>query len=110
MGDINCAKCGEPWDAYGVRNGDMTEEEAKKFLAGEGCPGCGFGSKCPQCHGTGKHRFGITADTETDDPCNWCDGTGKLKIKEERSLEADFVESALENTDDPDSVLDNLRL
>jgi len=38
--DIKCAVCGEPWDAYGVKNGDMTEEEAKLFLAGKGCPCC----------------------------------------------------------------------
>ncbi len=44
MSDIYCAKCGEPWDAYGVRHGeDMTPEEAGRFLAGEGCPCCRFG-------------------------------------------------------------------
>lgn len=45
MGDVYCAKCGEPWDAYGVFHGDMTEEEAKRFLNGEGCPCCNFGKK-----------------------------------------------------------------
>lgn len=40
MGDIICAICGEPWDAYGVRHGDMTKSEAQKFLAGKGCPCC----------------------------------------------------------------------
>ena len=34
MGDIYCAVCGEPWDAYGVYHGDMTEEEKENFLAG----------------------------------------------------------------------------
>ena len=44
MSDIYCATCGEPWDAYGVRHGeDMTPAEARKFLAGEGCPCCRFG-------------------------------------------------------------------
>lgn len=51
--DVVCAKCGEPWDAYGVRNGDMEEKEAARFLKGEGCPCCGFGSRCPHCDGTG---------------------------------------------------------
>jgi hypothetical protein len=42
--DIECALCGEPWDAYGVRHHlDMTREEARRFLRGEGCPGCRFG-------------------------------------------------------------------
>ena len=54
MSDILCAKCGEPWDAYGVRNGDMEPEESKKFLSGEGCPVCGFGNHCTECLGSGK--------------------------------------------------------
>ncbi len=42
--DIECALCGEPWDAYGVRQFlDMTREEARRFLHGEGCPSCQFG-------------------------------------------------------------------
>src|SRR3990167_11220819 len=45
--DISCAKCTEPWDAYGVRNGDMEPHEAKRFLKGEGCPCCKFGAKLP---------------------------------------------------------------
>lgn len=53
MGDIYCARCGEPWDAYGVRNGDMEKREAKRFLKGEGCPSCNFGENCSSCDGTG---------------------------------------------------------
>ncbi len=42
--DIECAKCGEPWDAWGVfHHEDMTRAEARRFLAGEGCPSCDFG-------------------------------------------------------------------
>jgi len=48
MGDVYCAKCGEPWDAYGVLHGDMTKEEAKRFLNGEGCPCCDFGREVPE--------------------------------------------------------------
>jgi hypothetical protein len=44
MSDIVCAMCGEPWDAYGVYHGDMTSDEAERFLAGEGCPACEFGT------------------------------------------------------------------
>jgi RecJ-like exonuclease len=54
MSDISCAKCGEPWDAYGVKNGDMTDGESRRFLAGEGCPSCNFGTECPSCSGMGK--------------------------------------------------------
>lgn len=57
MSDIYCRKCGEPWDSYGITldigQGDMTPEEVKKFRRGEGCPSCGFGTKCTHCSGTG---------------------------------------------------------
>lgn len=54
MGDILCAKCGEPWDSYGVRHGDMEASAAARFNKGEGCPSCRFGTCCPLCSGTGK--------------------------------------------------------
>lgn len=54
--DIACAKCREPWDSYGVRNGDMTDNEAERFLRGEGCPACGFGTTCVACSGTGLEK------------------------------------------------------
>lgn len=38
--DIRCVVCGEPWDAYGVRHGDMEKWEAELFRAGAGCPCC----------------------------------------------------------------------
>ena len=46
MSDINCAKCGEPWEAWGIMesensdSGDMYQWEAKLFRAGSGCPAC----------------------------------------------------------------------
>jgi hypothetical protein len=49
MGDLICARCGEPWDSYGVFHGDMTEEEKRRFLHGEGCPSC-FGVECQGEH------------------------------------------------------------
>lgn len=60
MGDIYCARCGEPWDSYGITysmgHGDMTVEEAIMFKEGKGCPSCGFGTKCPNCSGTGRKQ------------------------------------------------------
>ena len=38
--DLSCAVCGEPWDAYGVRHGDMLKWESELFLKGAGCPCC----------------------------------------------------------------------
>ncbi|MDD5537373.1 MAG: hypothetical protein PHF12_00225 [Candidatus Omnitrophica bacterium] len=38
--DIYCKRCGEPWDAYGVRHGDLTDEERERFFKGGGCPHC----------------------------------------------------------------------
>jgi len=40
MSDIRCVVCGEPWDAYGVRHGDMAPWEADLFRKGAGCPCC----------------------------------------------------------------------
>jgi hypothetical protein len=54
MADIICAKCAEPWDAYGVRNGDMKILEAERFKKGEGCPCCRFGTACSSCDGSGR--------------------------------------------------------
>ena len=54
--DIHCAKCGEPWDSYGVHHGDLTPAESRRFLRGEGCPSCNFGTTCTQCGGSGKER------------------------------------------------------
>jgi len=71
MGDVHCAKCGEPWDAYGVRHGDMTPEEAKRFWAGEGCPCCRTQDRpCPSCKGTG---------TAWSQPCFACSASGVLR-------------------------------
>ena len=54
MSDIYCAKCGEPWEAYGVATFDaMDEPETARFKNGDGCPCCGFGTRCPLCSGTG---------------------------------------------------------
>ncbi len=80
MADIDCAKCGEPWDAYGVRQaelhgqGDMTLGEAKRFCRGEGCPCCGFGSRCPSCAGGGRdlrYAYGPRR-------CRLCSDTGRV--------------------------------
>jgi hypothetical protein len=38
--DLYCQRCGEPWDFYGVYNGDMTPEEKDDFLKGKGCLAC----------------------------------------------------------------------
>lgn len=178
MGDIRCRMCGEPWDSYGVRNGDMTEAEAEKFLAGEGCPSCDFGKSCPQCSGTGKksdsydrenccrngrilvwspnrsnytysnskwyYGYAPNVKTAPDDiriirsipgfmtrdghvrqawaecptchgkgahlsTCSRCTGTGKLG-KPSPAQENAFYGSALEETDDPDSLLNKWTL
>jgi len=40
MSDITCMVCGEPWDAYGARHGDMAPWEYGLFRQGAGCPAC----------------------------------------------------------------------
>lgn len=76
--DIKCAKCREPWDAYGVRNGDMEPDEARKFLAGKGCPCCGFGTTCVDCNGTGKERGERFYGT---DDCPVCRGSRAVTVR-----------------------------
>jgi len=67
MSDILCAKCGEPWDAYHVRH-DMPADERRKFMSGQGCDACGYGTKCVDCSGTG--RMGRDADRACS--CSTC--------------------------------------
>ena len=38
--DINCIVCGEPWNAYGARHGDMAPWQYELFRKGAGCPCC----------------------------------------------------------------------
>ena len=40
MPDRYCKVCAEPYDAYGIANGDMHRWEAKLFNEGAGCPCC----------------------------------------------------------------------
>jgi len=76
MGDVNCAKCGELWDYYGVRNGDMEPQEGKRFLRGEGCPCCGFGTYCPSCSGTGQEEH------HSYPRCSTCRDGGRILVRQ----------------------------
>lgn len=67
MSDILCAKCGEPQESYSLQagiyksgEGDLTQEEAERFLRGEGCPHCAYGEHCSACNGTGLYDEGRT--------------------------------------------------
>lgn len=68
MSDIYCAKCGEPWDSYGITwdvgEGDMTPAEVKRFRKGEGCPACEFATICTRCRGTGIEPGGSVLHSE----------------------------------------------
>jgi len=83
MSDIYCAKCGEPWDSYGVHaskhnEGDMKPSEAERFLKGEGCPCCHFGTVCVDCHGTGIEDCGYRAAPD----CAECSDNHKLLVRD----------------------------
>ncbi len=67
--DVYCAKCGEPWDYYGLMHGgDMEADEAHRFRRGEGCPCCRFGTTCTTCAGGGCY--------EERSRCRLCFGKG----------------------------------
>lgn len=47
MSDVLCVVCGEPWDFYGARHGDMESWEYRLFKLGAGCPSCEGKSEGP---------------------------------------------------------------
>lgn len=66
MGDIPCSMCGEPWDYYGLKHGDVEPGEAERILNGEGCPCCNFGKdkeKCRYSH-VDEHFAGLLNHSE----------------------------------------------
>lgn len=67
MADIKCAICGEPWDAYGARHGDMAPWEFQLFKKGAGCPCC-KGTAPAGVDATEAHLRSIIIDGGTDDP------------------------------------------
>lgn len=126
MGDVYCAKCGEPWDraeVYPAAQGDedcaLDPEEAWRFLAGEGCPHCKFGrtaDNCGHCKGKGavdfREEFPFLRMTDYQpETCPSCGGTGKRAAAEptEDRFFA-FVRLATEETDEPEEVLEALGL
>ncbi|HIK62248.1 MAG TPA: hypothetical protein EYF98_16345 [Planctomycetes bacterium] len=58
MSDLTCVVCGEPWDAWGVRHGDMLRWHASLFLKGAGCPSCEGVSPYPK-HGPMENLAGL---------------------------------------------------
>lgn len=58
MPDIQCVKCGEPWERSGIRE-TMTPDDADRFLRKEGCPCCRFGTACRLCDGTGRETTAL---------------------------------------------------
>ena len=78
MGDVFCKRCGEPWDWYGAKHGDMTPEEYNKFMHGLGCPSC-FGKpeakeEAREIHGSdkliGQYLSSLFSATD-EDPTKW---------------------------------------
>ena len=79
MSDVYCAKCGEPWDRAELGgNGALSDDEAKLFRAGDGCPSCRWGAGrktvCCICNGFGK-RANYPASVWK--ACEHCNGTGE---------------------------------
>jgi len=44
--DVYCERCGEPYELLGITS-DFTDEEKKRFWAGQGCPCC-YGKPAPE--------------------------------------------------------------
>lgn len=72
MGDIICKICGEPWDMYGLRHGDVKPDVADKILDGVGCPYCKFGTDLNK-HGNHavEYLISLINNSEIDEiPCS----------------------------------------
>lgn len=111
MSDIICAKCGEPWDNYGLDHGDVEPDEAKKIRQGKGCPSCGFGTKCTGCWGKGtrwKDPWSYWSDEMVT--CPDCGGTGKFNQEKEGDHLFESLESIIAASDeDPIKLIDEFR-
>lgn len=107
--DIKCVVCGEPWDSYGVRHGDMLPWEADLFRKGAGCPCCegqsnGFapatledienGDEDPmdRINAREDHEAGLAPKWERPaDPVHWeCDACGVQAITDLDSGELEY--------------------
>ena len=81
MSDIKCAVCGEPWNAYGVADGDMLRWEADLFRAGAGCPAC-EGVAPEGVEATEAHLRSVVMEAESPDGFGLLAGTTAPKWAE----------------------------
>lgn len=65
MGDIHCAKCGEPWEYYTVRH-EFTKEESEKFFNREGCPCCDWGKDIDNEPSKSEQRLRFVKDIDNN--------------------------------------------
>ena len=51
MSDVTCRICGEPWNTWGVQTdkGDLSHDEYRTLIRGEGCPHCEGFPLCANC-------------------------------------------------------------
>ena len=98
MSDITCAKCGEPWDAYGLDHGDVEEGDGDKIRTGLGCPSCAFGTRCTSCYGKGVCV--PNWNLESTQICGRCDGTGEFIPEKEGEHFFEGLASLLDASDE----------
>lgn len=73
MGDIKCRMCGEPWDYYGLKHGDVELDEGERILNGEGCPCCSFGKDKGKCGNHDIEYVGSLMDNSEGDEVDTSD-------------------------------------
>jgi hypothetical protein len=66
--DVYCRICNEPWDTWGVSTGegDLSLEEYRRLLRGEGCPYCKGQPLCTCGHSRHDHYYGECLAEEWD--------------------------------------------
>ena len=86
MSDIKCRVCGEPWDYYGARTGDMKWWEFELFRKGGGCPCCQGESDLDQDTGLELHLrsvvFGGTDEPDIFEELHNVDGAPRPEWRE----------------------------
>lgn len=70
MGDINCRRCGEPWDTYHLRH-EREGRDFERVMSGDGCPSCDWGDAETAGPDRAEDHFRSLMDGTDEDPLKY---------------------------------------